>query len=379
VLNCAAQDYQSCPLVVSGRPSELLHGFIFFQPSELLALNRRESVELIQLQKIDEATKRSFIDLMQNELFASHAGFLESPLLCVVMLLTYSDSGRISHREHEFYEDAFNALWNKHDARKQAGYEREKYTGLDKNEFTKLLSAFCASSYVSEAFSMREEELNSHLVRAQRLTDVRVDGERFLRDMTISTSLLVLDGNTYKFSHRSFQEYFCARYVLSLSDLDIGKAIEAVSGRYETDRVLDFVRSMNVERFEIAWVIPRLSAILPRLQKCEGSFKRYERIQSSAEGEFLRKLREVYQLKPSSGTVHGAIAAWHDMALPDVGALEDDDDNSQWRLFLRDISNFEELIAKLTRRYSARARMREALFDVGRVSPKSISKKRRSH
>ena len=91
-----------------------------------------------------------------EELFVSHAEFLEIPLLCVVMLLTYSDAGRISRKKHEFYEDAFDALWSKHDARKQAGYEREKYSGLDKNEFMRLLSAFCASSYITEQFSMRE-------------------------------------------------------------------------------------------------------------------------------------------------------------------------------------------------------------------------------
>ena len=111
-----------------------------------------QAVELIQRLDFDEATKNSFISLMQKELFASHAEFLKIPLLCVVMLLTYSDAGRISRKKHEFYEDAFNALWSKHDARKQAGFEREKYTGLDKNEFMRLLSAFCASSYLPSYF-----------------------------------------------------------------------------------------------------------------------------------------------------------------------------------------------------------------------------------
>jgi predicted NACHT family NTPase len=375
VLERATEEFELCPLVVSGRPSELLHGFTYIQQCELLPLDPEQSVELIQRLEFHGATKSSFIALMHKELFASHKEFLELPLLCIVMLLTYSDAGRISHRTHEFYEDAFNALWSKHDARKEAGYEREKYTGLDKDDFIKLLSAFCASSYVSEHFSMREAELNSHLARAKKLTDIPAKEEDFVRDMTTSTSLLVLDGNAYRFSHRSFQEYFCARYVLSLADGDIGKGIEAVSSRYETDTVLDFLRSMNTERFETAWVIPKLSAILPRLRKGEQSFTSYKKVFSSAEGDFLRKLREVYATKPSSEALAGAIAARQDMGLPAVRSLYDDEGDPQWNLLLKDISSFETLLEKLTKKYSARAVMRDALFGPSGASLKSVSKK----
>jgi hypothetical protein len=132
VLELAAFDFQLCPLLVSGRRSDLFRALNYFEQFDLVALSRDEAAELIKKLQFDEATKASFITLLRKELFTSHAEFLELPLLCVVMLLTYSDAGRISSKEHEFYEDAFNALWNKHDARKQAGYEREKYTKLDK-------------------------------------------------------------------------------------------------------------------------------------------------------------------------------------------------------------------------------------------------------
>ena len=145
---------------------------------------------------------------MQKELFASHAEFLKIPLLCVVVLLTYSDAGRISRKKHEFYEDAFNALWSKHDARKQAGFEREKYTGLDKNEFMRLLSAFCASSYINEHFSMREADVSFHLKNAKKLTDISAKEEDFVKDMTISTNLLILDGRKYVFFTALFKNTF---------------------------------------------------------------------------------------------------------------------------------------------------------------------------
>jgi hypothetical protein len=316
--------------------------------------------------------RTSFIALMHAELFESHKEFLELPLLCVVMLLTYSDAGRVSHKEHEFYEDAFNALWSKHDARKQAGYEREKYTGLDKSDFIRLLSAFCASSYISEHFSMRESELTSHLARARQLVDLPARVEDFIRDMTTATSLLVLEGNAYRFAHRSFQEYFCARYVLSISEQDIARGIEAVSSRYETDSVLGFLRSMSAERFEATWVIPRLSAIVPQMQIAENSFKSYEKLFLSNDGMFLRKLRAVYSMTPSSEAIAGAMGARLDMK-PKGRGVNNRESNPQMNLLLKDILNFEKLLESLTKKYALRAMMRDALFESGAPSLRSIS------
>jgi hypothetical protein len=53
------------------------------------------------------------------------------------MLLTYADCGRIAKHRHEFFEDAFTALWSKHDARKQS-FERNRYTGLSKSDFLRV-------------------------------------------------------------------------------------------------------------------------------------------------------------------------------------------------------------------------------------------------
>jgi hypothetical protein len=75
---------------------------------------------------------------------------------------------------------------------------------------------------------MREAELDLHLARTKKLTDISVNENDFIRDITTSTSLMILEGNTYRFAHRSFQEYFCARYVLNLGDVEFVSGLDAV-------------------------------------------------------------------------------------------------------------------------------------------------------
>ena len=76
--------------------------------------------------------------------------------------------------------------------------------------------------------------------------------------------------------------------MLTLSDDDIRNGIEAVSSRYATDTVLDFLFSMNNERFETTWIIPRLETIVLRLEGSERSVASYRNLFVSVDGEFLR-------------------------------------------------------------------------------------------
>lgn len=80
-------------------------------------------------------------------------------------------------------------------------------------------------------------------------------------------------------------------------------------------------------------------------------------------------------MKPSNGILDGAIAAWVDMRLSDIRSQDEVDTNSQWKLFLKDIANFEGLLEKLTKKHEATALMREALFGVSGVLLNAKSKK----
>ena len=111
-----------------------------FNIYDIVPFDVPRSIQLISRLDFNEDAKNHFIIEIKNHLRRTHLEFIGNPLLCIIMLITFSDVGKISSKRHEFYEDAFNALWRKHDARK--GYQRERYTGLEKTKFLKLLCAF---------------------------------------------------------------------------------------------------------------------------------------------------------------------------------------------------------------------------------------------
>jgi predicted NACHT family NTPase len=146
------------------------------------------------------------------------------------------------------------ALWSKHDLRKD-GLERQRYSGLQKTEFLRLLSAFAISSYTAADYDMREAQIERHFKAAVQLSGVNCDEEGFLKDLTVSTSLAVYDGPYIRFCHRTFQEYFAAVFLCGVDDSFVEALIEEVSDRLETDNVLPLMLSMNAAKIEKHWAL----------------------------------------------------------------------------------------------------------------------------
>lgn len=66
---------------------------------------------------------------------------------------------------HTFYDQAFFALFKRHDAQKSQ-FIRKTYSSLAINDFRKFFAAFCVFSYFDEQFSFYETELTDVIGRA---------------------------------------------------------------------------------------------------------------------------------------------------------------------------------------------------------------------
>ncbi|MEP2472966.1 MAG: NACHT domain-containing protein [Paracoccaceae bacterium] len=253
-----ASRYQKCPVVVSGRPQHESDVSALYRQFDLMPLEVERAVLLITKLRIDDATRQSFIAQLRQNLFVSYQDFAQNPLLLSIMLLTFAEAGIVSPKRHEFLEDAFNALWARHDASKEA-YYRERKSAVSKSEFLSIVSAFSASTYSDEATDFVEREMVEHLRRANDVCGLEVSPspEDLQYDLTVTTCLIIKEGTKFRFTHRYFQEFFTALYISKLPDGDAVAALDVASRRYETDHVLQLVRSINDEVFERLWLLDR--------------------------------------------------------------------------------------------------------------------------
>jgi len=250
--------YSELMIIVSSREDERFKAWNNFFSFHVLPLEKEQVVSLISKSQYDQDVKRKFVKALKEELFERHRSFLSNPLLAVMMLITFREIAHIPEKLHIFYDQAFEALFFKHDASKEAAFRRKIHSGLPIDDFKNCVSCFSIITYVKERFSFLESQIRDDLKKAVALAKIDVRPEKLLSDLLESVCILQRDGLHIVFAHRSFQEYFSAYFISrNPSSSSLEKLIDGLCRR-NNDIVLRLVFDMNKPLIEREWVLRKL-------------------------------------------------------------------------------------------------------------------------
>jgi hypothetical protein len=255
-----AQRYPNIWIVMSSRPDAELQGWEVFTLYTVAPLTVERAEELVQKVPFDEQLKDRFILDMRNTLFRAHQSFLSNPLLLSIMLLTYGDVAHIPHKLSTFYSQAYEALFYRHDALK-SGYQRERRSQLDIQDFSRAFAAFSLLSYDRREFSFTLERALETVAEGRSIAMVDFDDQAFLNDAVQAICLLLEEGLEIRFAHRSFQEYFVARFI-QMSPPEIkAKLVERFATNVLSDQVIWLLWELDPYIVEKYYLLPRLTEI----------------------------------------------------------------------------------------------------------------------
>ena len=217
-IKALSEKYGGNKFFVSSRPSEEFIGWNNFCEVETLKLNKQQALNLVKKLEFDEVVKDTFYKELDRTLYDKYESFASNPLLLNIMLLTFQKHASIPERLNDFYDEAFVTLFNVHDATKDS-YVRDIRSGLGCEDFKLVFSYICFKSYFNGEFQFSESRIRFYIQQAKEKFDrFNFTVENFQEDLTQSVCMLVKEGGTYRFSHRSFQEYFAAWYTCKLVD-----------------------------------------------------------------------------------------------------------------------------------------------------------------
>ena len=210
--------YNDNRFVISSRPSDNFIGWNDFHEATACQLTKEQALSLIRKTEFDETVKNTFYNALDNELFEKYNSFASNPLLLTIMLLTFNNHASIPEKLNDFYEEAFATLFNMHDATKDC-YVRDIRSSLGCEDFKMIFAYICFKSYFKGDFEFSEARLRDYIQQAkEKFNDRCFSVDDFQEDLTLSVCMLVKDGLNYRFTHRSFQEYFAAWYTCKLTD-----------------------------------------------------------------------------------------------------------------------------------------------------------------
>lgn len=269
--------YPQVRIMASSRPDDTLDSWEEFVKYHVQPLTKDQALELVRKLDYDEKTRSQFAKELQNGLYEKHEDFLSNPLLLTMMLLTYEQIAEIPAKMHIFYNQAFETLFNKHDALKSL-YKRKTYTEMPVDDFKRVLSAFSMTSYARRHVSFSRDDIDVFLESARKLTGIEFNSSHFLKDLLESVCILYKDGLYYTYTHRSFQEYFAAYFLSSFNSPRRRQLLARMIAGATRDNVLRLLFEMNPEAVEQDLIIPMLEQNLKDFDKVKGGVYKYARI-----------------------------------------------------------------------------------------------------
>ena len=224
----------------------------------LCSFTKKQVLSLINKIEFDEKIKMRFLTALDENLYEKHTSFASNPLLLSIMLLTFDNYAEIPEKLHLFYANAFETLYSKHDATK-SGYRRQMQCSLSYDLFKKVFSYFCFVTYSQGKLEFTYDELLSVLNKIKKSV-ATFNSSDYVQDLVNCLCVLYKDGLNYKFTHRSFQEYFTAIFLKELDDQNMQKMgvalVKQDCFRAQHDSVFTMLRDMAEYRFEQNILLP---------------------------------------------------------------------------------------------------------------------------
>lgn len=237
-------------LLLTSRPQESIPSLIdnlsfkfnqFTSNQSKSLLNRYDSISLLDVgsRLIDQIDKVP-------------AKFLETPLLVSLLYRTFGTNNSIADRMCTFYDEIYHALYKGHDLINKNGYCREKKSGLDFEEFRRLLRALCYyMSITRKSYFKSWSEAITYIDKASELASIRPSSSgNFLDDLLIAVPLMQKDGCEYKFLHKTILEFFSAEYIIyKKNSFELAKKIFESKIIKSFDKVFDFIFDISPTLF----------------------------------------------------------------------------------------------------------------------------------
>ena len=197
--------------------------------------------------------------------------YMSSPLLLSMFILTFNEHPELPKRKSSFYFNVFDTLHSRHDAKSKAGgYQHEKKTKLSEYDIRRILEVFCFVSYLQSVFEFSSQYIHDTIAKILKPLDLNLDIDELIYDLSVSVSILVQDGTSYVFPHRSLQEFFAASYIAhSREDLKViiyGKQLKKVRNiEYQT--FWELCEELDESCFTQYFIIPILEESISNLEE----------------------------------------------------------------------------------------------------------------
>lgn len=238
-------------LFLTTRPQELIPNILNAKSYRFSTFTVEQAKSLVE--RLDSISGLDIGKRLIDEFPSVPSDFLNNPLLVSLLYTTFGSTNSIADRICTFYNDIYHALYKGHDLINKNGFEREKLSGLDYEQFRVLLRALCFQMVLKRKTSFQSPiEAFEYIHNSAQLSKVELKSPNsYFNDLLNSVPLLQKDGSDYKFLHKTIVEYFAAEYIVYRADSeDILRRMFLSKSFNAFEKIFDFVFELSVDTYD---------------------------------------------------------------------------------------------------------------------------------
>lgn len=252
--------------LITSREENELASFGDFQSFYIKPLKKEEAYNLIKkYNDNDEKVSRALITkIEEDKKFEIIKEFLENPLMVSLLCESFKCKSSIPHKKYAFYRQVYDALFENHDYSKKPSYYREKKSGLNLEDFHKILRTIGFITLTKGIIYSKENLIKIVNESKTKNIGIQFNEDDLLYDLIHNVPIFIEEGIEYRWSHKSFQEYFAACYISFDSDkkTSILKKISNGKNIEKFYNVLDFCYDIDYKNFERYIIYPKIKSFI---------------------------------------------------------------------------------------------------------------------
>ena len=254
---------ENCRFIITTRPNSTILVSSLFDVWVLDDLRDMEYKDVI-LKLCDSA---EIANIIINKVKASSSCVNEllcTPLLVTLLIICYKSFHKIPDKLSEFYEAIFYVLLQRHDGTKP-GFTRLRNCSLNDNEYRQIFNALCYETKRIRSLSFSYEIIYKAVDSAMSITNITEDQDKYLNDIVKITCLILLEGDEYRFIHRSVQDYYSSTFIRSKPDIAVKRFYQACLDNHNFgiwSSELDFLSDIDKYRYNKYFVLPMCQKLM---------------------------------------------------------------------------------------------------------------------
>ena len=237
-------NYQNCTTIITSRPEDTFQDFVGFNTYTINPLTINESYILLKKHDTTEPISDQLIKKLNLRENNGIKEYLKTPLLVSLLYSAFNYKHTIPLKKHLFYDQVFDAFFERHDLTKDGGYVHEKLSKLDSDQFERVLRLLGFDCMKSQSVEFERLELEHIIDRSKRfMPDLQYKTSCFVDDLLHSVPLFCKDGAFLKWVHKSMQEYFAAKFVYRDTKVEQDKMLTTI---YNSQKLPSYFNMLDI-------------------------------------------------------------------------------------------------------------------------------------